>query len=120
GLEYGINPTPVDASSKIEYSVIQKPTDPPKDKPIKVIVSDGGKFCYGPNFSGGESYIIIEQCWQMHVMNARYDVFQRISYNINNTWLCITAPEKVIKAEETGTMFISDLVRSMILCKDGL
>ncbi len=34
--------------------------------------------------------IVIEQCWQMHVMNARYDVFQRISYNINNTWLCIT------------------------------
>ncbi|MGE8822762.1 DUF1561 domain-containing protein [Leptospira interrogans] len=100
GFEYGMNPTPVDASSKIEYSVIQKPTDPPKDKPIKVIVSDGGKFCYGPNFSGGESYIIIEQCWQMHVMNARYDVFQRISYNINNTWLCITAPEKVIKAEK--------------------
>ncbi|WP_306795535.1 DUF1561 family protein [Leptospira sp. severe_002] len=46
GLEYGINPTPVDASSKIEYSVIQKPTDPPKDKPIKVIVSGEGKFCY--------------------------------------------------------------------------
>ncbi|EKO71887.1 hypothetical protein LEP1GSC069_0506, partial [Leptospira interrogans serovar Canicola str. Fiocruz LV133] len=45
-----MNPTPVDASSKIEYSVIQKPTDPPKDKPIKVIVSDGGKFCYGPDF----------------------------------------------------------------------
>ncbi|WP_229267062.1 DUF1561 domain-containing protein [Leptospira sp. mild_001] len=100
GLEYGINPTPVDASSKIEYLVIQKPTDPPKDKPIKVIVSGEGKFCYGPDFSGGESYIIIEQCWQMHVMNARYDVFQRISYNINNTWLCITAPEKVIKAEK--------------------
>ncbi|WP_426503731.1 DUF1561 domain-containing protein [Leptospira interrogans] len=100
GLEYGMNPTPVDASSKIEYSVIQKPTDPPKDKPIKVIVSGEGKFCYGPDFSGGESYIIIEQCWQMHVMNARYDVFQRISYNINNTWLCITAPENVIKAEK--------------------
>ncbi|EMF74407.1 DUF1561 domain-containing protein [Leptospira interrogans] len=100
-LKYGIDHTHIHASSKIEYSVIQKPTDPPKDKPIKVIVSDGGKFCYGPNFSGGESYIIIEQCWQMHVMNARYDVFQRISYNINNTWLCITAPEKVIKAEET-------------------
>ncbi|MFQ3850394.1 DUF1561 domain-containing protein [Leptospira interrogans] len=100
GFEYGINPTPVDASSKIEYLVIQKPTDPPKDQPIKVIVSGEGKFCYGPDFSGGESYIIIEQCWQMHVMNARYDVFQRISYNINNTWLCITAPEKVIKAEK--------------------
>ncbi|EMN54591.1 PF07598 family protein [Leptospira interrogans serovar Autumnalis str. LP101] len=101
GFEYGVNHTHIHALSKIEYSVIQKPTDPPKDKPIKVIVSDGERFCYGPNFSGGESYIIIEQCWQMHVMNARYDVFQRISYNINNTWLCITAPEKVIKAEET-------------------
>ncbi|ASP41605.1 hypothetical protein AMR47_06145 [Leptospira interrogans] len=100
GFEYGVNHTHIHALSKIEYSVIQNPTDPPKDKPIKVIVSDGGKFCYGPNFSGGESYIIIEQCWQMHVMNARYDVFQRISYNINNTWLCITAPEKVIKAEK--------------------
>ncbi|EJO79856.1 PF07598 family protein [Leptospira interrogans serovar Pomona str. Kennewicki LC82-25] len=95
-----MNPTPVDASSRIEYSVIQKPTDPPKDKPIKIVIHDGGRFCYGPVFSGDESYIIIEQCWQMHVMNARYDVFQRISYNINNTWLCITAPEKVIKAEK--------------------
>ncbi|WP_078131762.1 DUF1561 domain-containing protein [Leptospira kirschneri] len=81
--------------------MIQKPTDPPKDKPIKVNVSGGGTFCYGPTFSGGESYIIIEQCQQMHVMNARYDVFQRISYNVNNTWLCITAPEKVIHAEKT-------------------
>ncbi|WP_154213950.1 DUF1561 family protein, partial [Leptospira interrogans] len=25
GFEYGMNPTPVDASSKIEYLVIQKP-----------------------------------------------------------------------------------------------
>ncbi|MGJ4783814.1 DUF1561 family protein, partial [Leptospira interrogans] len=54
GFEYGVNHTHIHALSKIEYSVIQKPTDPPKDKPIKVIVSDGGKFCYGPNFSGGE------------------------------------------------------------------
>ncbi|EJO70010.1 PF07598 family protein [Leptospira kirschneri serovar Grippotyphosa str. RM52] len=103
GFEYGINYTLVHASSysKTTDSIIQKPTDPPKDKPIKVNVSGGGTFCYGPTFSGGESYIIIEQCQQMHVMNARYDVFQRISYNVNNTWLCITAPEKVIHAEKT-------------------
>ncbi|EKO61408.1 PF07598 family protein [Leptospira kirschneri str. H2] len=101
GFEYGMNPTPVDASSKANYSIVQKPTDPPKDKPIKVNVSGGGTFCYGPTFSGGESYIIIEQCWEMHVKNARYDVFQRISYNVNNTWLCITAPETVIHAEKT-------------------
>ncbi|EKO62872.1 hypothetical protein LEP1GSC082_1035 [Leptospira kirschneri str. H2] len=42
GFEYGMNPTPVDASSKANYSVIQKPTDSPKDKPIQVVVSDGG------------------------------------------------------------------------------
>ncbi|EKO15088.1 DUF1561 domain-containing protein [Leptospira kirschneri] len=100
GFEYGMNPTPIDASSKANYSIVQKPTDPPKDKPIKVNVSDGGTFCYGPIFSGGESYIIIEQCWERHVMNARYDVFQRISYNIDNTWLCITAPKTVINAEK--------------------
>ncbi|UML81534.1 DUF1561 domain-containing protein [Leptospira kirschneri] len=102
GFEYGMNSTPVDASSsQANYSIVQKPTDPPKDKPIKVNVSGGGTFCYGPTFSGGESYIIIEQCWEMHVKNARYDVFQRISYNVNNTWLCITAPETVIHAEKT-------------------
>ncbi|UOG61640.1 DUF1561 domain-containing protein [Leptospira noguchii] len=100
GFEYGTNPTPIDASPNSVYSIVQKPTDPPKDKPIQVVVSDGGKFCYGPIFSGGESYIVIEQCWQMHVMNARYDVFQRISYNFNDTWLCITAPETVIHAEK--------------------
>ncbi|EMJ82589.1 DUF1561 domain-containing protein [Leptospira interrogans] len=101
-LEYEMDHTLVHAasSSKTTNSIVQKPTDPPKDKPIKVNVSGGGTFCYGPNFSGGESYIIIEQCWQMHVMNARYDVFQRISYNINNTWLCITAPETVVQGEE--------------------
>ncbi|EMM99626.1 DUF1561 family protein, partial [Leptospira noguchii] len=100
GFEYSINPTPVHASSKANDSIVQKPTDPPKDKPIQVVVSDGGKFCYGPLFSGGESYIQIQQCWEQHVKNARYDVFQRISYYINDTWLCITAPWKVIHAEE--------------------
>ncbi|WP_020198433.1 DUF1561 family protein, partial [Leptospira interrogans] len=98
-FEYSINNIHIHASSNTSNSIIQKPTDQPKDKPIKIVIHDGGKFCYGPVFSGGESYIIIEQCWQMHVMNARYDVFQRISYNINNTWLCITAPETVVKGE---------------------
>uniref|UniRef100_UPI000A4D85C5 DUF1561 family protein n=1 Tax=Leptospira noguchii TaxID=28182 RepID=UPI000A4D85C5 len=62
GFEYGMNHTSVDASPKSGYSIVQKPTDQPKDKPIKVVVSDGGKFCYAPIFSGGESYIQIQQC----------------------------------------------------------
>ncbi|EMI72620.1 DUF1561 domain-containing protein [Leptospira noguchii] len=98
GFEYGINVHA--SSSKNNYSIVQKPTDKPKDKPIQVVVSDGEKFCYGPIFSGGESYIQIEQCWERHVKNARYDVFQRISYYIEDTWLCITAPETVIHAEK--------------------
>ncbi|UOG53362.1 DUF1561 domain-containing protein [Leptospira noguchii] len=100
GFEYGMNHTSVDASPKSGYSIVQRPTDKPKDKPIQVVVSDGGKFCYGPIFSGGESYIQIEQCWEQHVKNARYDVFQRISYYIEDTWLCITAPGSVIHGEE--------------------
>ncbi|EMO54638.1 DUF1561 domain-containing protein [Leptospira noguchii] len=97
---YGENPTFTPISLGVTGSIVQKPTDKPKDKSIQVVVSDGGKFCYGPIFSGGESYIIIEQCWERHVMNARYDVFQRISYYIEDTWLCITAPETVIHAEK--------------------
>ncbi len=82
GYSYGVNPDVVPiSSSDIPGAIIQRPTDKPKDKPIKVNVSSGGTFCYGPNFSGGESYIVIEQCWQMHVMNARYDVFQRIVFS---------------------------------------
>ncbi|EPG48826.1 DUF1561 domain-containing protein [Leptospira kirschneri] len=99
GFEYSKSYTRVHAASSLQVndSVVQKPTDPPKDRPIQVAMSNGGKFCYGPIFSGGESYVIIEQCWERHVKNARYDVFQRISYNVNNTWLCITAPATVVK-----------------------
>ncbi|WP_029780073.1 DUF1561 family protein, partial [Leptospira kirschneri] len=54
-LEYEMNHTLVHAAaSKATGSIVQKPTDPPKDKPIKVNVSGGGTFCYGPTFSGGE------------------------------------------------------------------
>ncbi|PAF52405.1 hypothetical protein BKH44_02445 [Helicobacter sp. 13S00477-4] len=80
-------------------SIIQKPTDKPKDRQIKIKVHDGGIFCYAPVFSGGESYIQIQGCSEQETIAARYDVFQRISYNIDDTWLCITAPENVIKAE---------------------
>lgn len=85
------------SSSALPGSIVQRPTDKPKDKPIKIVVHDGGKYCYTPVFIRGESYIQIGRCGEQEVNNARYDVFQRISYYINDTWLCITAPEKVVK-----------------------
>ncbi|EMK05672.1 PF07598 family protein [Leptospira kirschneri str. MMD1493] len=96
GFEYGINHTSIDASSKSGYSIAQKPTDQPKDKPINIVTHDGETYCYSPVFTKGEGYVWIEKCGDK-TAKARYDVFQRISYNINNTWLCITAPETVIK-----------------------
>ncbi|EMJ52556.1 PF07598 family protein [Leptospira interrogans serovar Valbuzzi str. Duyster] len=60
----------------------------------------GSKYCYSPVFTKGEGYVWIDNC-RDNTAKARYDVFQRISYNINNTWLCITAPETVVKGEET-------------------
>ncbi|WP_016753063.1 DUF1561 domain-containing protein [Leptospira kirschneri] len=96
GFEYGINHTSIDASSKSGYSIAQKPTDQPKDKPINIVTHDGKTYCYSPVFTKGEGYVWINKC-EDKTAKARYDVFQRISYNINNTWLCITAPEKVVK-----------------------
>ncbi|AXR66917.1 DUF1561 domain-containing protein [Leptospira mayottensis] len=99
-FSYGVSPALVHIlSSVVSDSIVQKPTDNPKDKAIKIVIHDGGKFCYAPVFSGGESYIQLEQCWEQDVSSARYDVFQRISYYINKTWLCITAPEGVILGE---------------------
>ncbi|UOG42611.1 DUF1561 domain-containing protein [Leptospira noguchii] len=99
GFEYGINHTSVNASPKSDYSIVQKPTDPPKDKPIKIVVSNKGKYCYSPVFTKGEGYVWIDTCTDK-IAKARYDVFQRISYKINDTWLCITAPWSVIHGEE--------------------
>ncbi|EMK14271.1 PF07598 domain protein, partial [Leptospira sp. serovar Kenya str. Sh9] len=99
-FSYGVNSALIDIVSRsIPGSIIQKPTDTPQDRAIKIVIHDGGKFCYAPVFSGGESYIRILRCWEQGVSNARYDVFQRISYYIKNTWLCITAPESVVQGE---------------------
>ncbi|WP_017858080.1 DUF1561 domain-containing protein [Leptospira interrogans] len=100
GFEYGINHTSINASSKSDYSIAQKPADQPKDKSIQVVMHGGSKYCYSPVFTKGEGYIWIDYC-RDNTAKARYDVFQRISYNIDNTWLCITAPETVVKGEET-------------------
>ncbi|MDI7164183.1 DUF1561 domain-containing protein [Leptospira santarosai] len=90
GFAYGGN------SQIISSSIVQKPTDQPKDQPIKVVLHTGKEYCYSPVFSKGEGYVWIDKCGNQ-TAKARYDVFQRISYYINKTWLCVTAPESVVK-----------------------
>ncbi|PAF53573.1 hypothetical protein BKH42_05165 [Helicobacter sp. 13S00482-2] len=81
-------------------SIIQKPTDKPKDKPIMLNTS-GAKTCYIPTFRPDGGYIAILNCDDQGNKPARYDVFQRISYNINNVWVCLTAPEDVTNGKVT-------------------
>nr|WP_229266411.1 DUF1561 family protein [Leptospira sp. severe_002] len=46
GYSYGVNPDVVPiSSSDIPGAIIQRPTDKPKDKPIKIVIHDGGTFC---------------------------------------------------------------------------
>lgn len=75
----------------------QKLADEPRDRPIQVRDHSSDKvYCYDPSFSKGDGYIYLNYCEKSK--SARYDVFERISYHINNTWLCLTAPSSV-----TGT-----------------
>ncbi|MGH1601184.1 DUF1561 family protein [Campylobacter majalis] len=85
-------------------SLYSKPTpsqalaDKPKDKQIQVRVAGNKKLCYAPKFSSSfdnGSYLQLVDCSSKEAIAARYDVFGRLAFNINDTWFCITAPEEV-------------------------
>lgn len=76
-----------------------RPADTPKDRAIKVITSDKQTLCYAPVFSKGEGYIYLDYCSKNTVKPARYDLFGRISYDINGNQLCMTAPSSVTGIE---------------------
>lgn len=75
------------------------PAMQPKDQPIKVITNSGESLCYTPSFSGGEGYIYLDYCNKKEAQKARYDIFGRISFNVNGNALCISAPESVTSKE---------------------
>ncbi|AWI34153.1 DUF1561 family protein [Helicobacter apodemus] len=78
-------------------SIIQKPVQKPKDRSVQVDTYSG-KLCYIPTFSLGAdngSYIGILNCSVREARPARYDLFGRIGYYINDTWQCITAPDSI-------------------------
>lgn len=77
---------------------VQKRAQPPKDRPIQIVTKSGYTLCYIPTFSIGaaySSYVGILNCSVQGAIPARYDVFGRIGFEINKTWICITAPESV-------------------------
>ncbi|EYS92479.1 hypothetical protein X471_00164 [Bartonella bacilliformis str. Heidi Mejia] len=82
--------------------VIQKPPDHPNDKAIKIRVHTGGEYCYAPTFTEGMGYIYIDNC-SSSTVKARYDLFQRVAWNINDTWLCMTAPDSVTGIDKNST-----------------
>lgn len=88
---------PPSSRQLFETSIIQKPTDIPKDTPIKIVAYDGSELCFAPIFTEEESYIQLRQCLEKNVIKARYDVFERIAYKIENAWLCITLPKNVVQ-----------------------
>ncbi|PAF41191.1 DUF1561 family protein [Helicobacter sp. 11S03491-1] len=76
-------------------SVPQKLADKPADKPLRIITHNKQVYCYAPVISNGEHYVYIDNCNSSSVKPARYDVFQRISFNIYDSWFCVTAPSSV-------------------------
>lgn len=103
--------------------------DKPKDKPLRIVTSSGDNLCYIPTFSAGaahSSYIGILNCAVEEAYAARYDVFGRIAFNINDNWLCLTAPYAVAieKTKDKDYLYLSPCVINADLqqwvIKDGV
>ncbi|ABM45220.1 hypothetical protein H704_01065 [Bartonella bacilliformis Peru38] len=83
--------------------VIQTPPNHPEDKAIQVKVHTGKEYCYAPVFTKGEGYIYIDNCNSSSVKKARYDLFQRVAWEVNDTWLCMTAPSSITGIDGNST-----------------
>ncbi|KEG16546.1 DUF1561 family protein [Bartonella bacilliformis] len=90
-------------SAPIPAQVLQTPTDHPNDKIIGVKLHNGEQYCYAPIFTEGDGYVYIDKCNSPYVKKARHDLFQRVSWNIDGVWLCMTAPNSVTGLEGKST-----------------
>ncbi|KZM37528.1 hypothetical protein AWH67_05160 [Bartonella bacilliformis] len=93
----------ISVAAPIPSSPIQPPTDTAHDEAIRVRVHTGYEYCYTPTFVNGESYVYLNRCSSSRAPSARYDVFQRIAWNVNNVWLCMTAPSSVTGIDGKST-----------------
>ena len=83
----------------------QKLADSPKDSIIKVLDESGETRCYMPDVRS--VYAVIGTCRTSWAKPARYDVFGRIAYNIENTWLCLSAPESVAQTKRVSKDYLT-------------
>lgn len=72
----------------------------PFDKPIKVRLHTKETRCYMPKFVDNDSFVVLGDC----SYSGRYDVFQRIALNVENVWLCLTAPGSVTGVDGSGAL----------------
>lgn len=83
----------------------QKLADSPKDSIIKVLDENGQIRCYMPDVRS--VYAVIGTCRTSWAKPARYDVFGRIAYNIEDTWLCLSAPESVAQTKRKSKDYLT-------------
>lgn len=83
----------------------QKLADSPKDSIIKVLDERGEMRCYMPDVRS--VYAVIGTCRTSWAKPARYDVFGRIAYNIDDTWLCLTAPKEVAQTKRKSKDYLT-------------
>lgn len=82
----------------------QKLADTPKDEIIKVIDGTKRLRCYMPDVRN--NYVLIGTCRTSWAKTARYDVFGRIAYSINDTWFCLSAPESVAQSKSASKDYV--------------
>lgn len=83
----------------------QKLADLPKDSIIKVLDENGKIRCYMPDVRS--IYAVIGTCRTSWAKPARYDVFGRIAYNVEDTWLCLSAPESVAQTKRKDKDYLT-------------
>ena len=88
-----------------QIQVPQKLADTPKDSVIKVMDSAKRIRCYMPDVSS--VYVVIGTCRTSWAKPARYDVFGRVAYKLDDTWFCLSAPESVAKTRTKSRDYIT-------------
>lgn len=83
----------------------QKLAHLPKDSIIKVLDENGRIRCYMPDVRS--IYVVIGTCRTSWAKPARYDVFGRIAYNVEDTWLCLSAPESVAQTKRKDKDYLT-------------